>query len=128
MLQDAEVRFKDILVKSIKNTEQDLAFKALCESQNLPYFDLSFASNDWEESFIRDMRLRLTEGWDLSDKQAETLFKIVKSLTEPATDKQIKYLRRLGYEGDFALLTKQTASREIDMIAPTYNKMRNKNE
>ena len=116
VLQDAEVRFKDILVKSIKNREKDEAFKALCEAQNLPYFDLSFAANTWEESFIRDMRLRLTEGRDLTERQADTLFKIVKGMTEPATDKQINYLRRLGYRGDFGLLTKQTASREIDML------------
>jgi hypothetical protein len=116
VLQDAEVRFKDILVESIKNRERDEAFKALCEAQNLPYFDLSFAANTWEESFIRDMRLRLTEGRDLTEKQAETLWKIVKGMTEPATDRQINYLRRLGYRGDFGLLTKQTASREIDML------------
>jgi hypothetical protein len=117
VLADAEVRFKDILAKSVQNKAQDEAFKALCESQNLPYFDLSFAASTWEESFIRDMRLRITEGRNLTDKQADTLWNIVKGMTEPATEKQINYLRSLGYRGDYALLTKQTASREIQMIA-----------
>tara|TARA_Y100001937_G_C7121676_1_gene332914 strand:- start:306 stop:1466 length:1161 start_codon:yes stop_codon:yes gene_type:complete len=117
VLADAEVRFKDILAKSVQNKAQDEAFKALCESQDLPYFDLSFAASIWEESFIRDMRLRITEGRNLTDKQADTLWNIVKGMTEPATEKQINYLRSLGYRGDYALLTKQTASREIQMIA-----------
>ena len=117
VLADAEVRFKDILAKSVQNKAQDEAFKALCDSQDLPYFDLSFAASKWEESFIRDMRLRITEGRNLTDKQADTLWNIVKGMTEPATEKQINYLRSLGYRGDYALLTKQTASREIQMIA-----------
>ena len=88
-----------------------------------PYCDKSFATNDWEESFISDMRLALTSGRRLSDRQATTLLKLVNRATQPASDKQINYLRRLGYEGDFALLTKQTASVEIDILV-----RRNKNE
>ena len=91
--------------------------------EGYPYFDKSFAISSWEESFIRDMRLALTDRRGLSDKQAATLLKIVNRATEPASDKQINYLRRLGYEGDFALLTKRTASVEIDELV-----RRNKNE
>jgi hypothetical protein len=116
VLSDAEVRFKDILAKSVQNKAQDEAFEAVCDAQGLPYFDLSFAANEWEESFIRDMRLRITEGRNLTDKQADTLWKIVKGMTAPATEKQINYLRSLGYQGDYALLTKQTASREIQIM------------
>ena len=68
--------------------------------------------------------MALTEGRLLSDRQASTLLKIVNRQSEPASEKQINYLRRLGYTGDYALLTKKTASVEIDLLV----KERNNNE
>lgn len=114
ILKEADIKFKDAVKEEFANKAEDSAFGALCDNMGYPYFDKSFATNDWEESFIKDMRLRLTTGRELSEKQANTLLKLVNRATEPASDKQINYLRRLGYEGDFALLTKQTASVEID--------------
>ena len=114
ILKEADIKFKDAVKEEFANKAEDSAFGALCDNMGYPYFDNSFATNDWEESFIKDMRLRLTTGRELSEKQANTLLKLVNRATEPASDKQINYLRRLGYEGDFALLTKQTASVEID--------------
>ena len=60
--------------------------------------------------------MALTEGRLLSDRQASTLLKIVNRQSDSATEKQINYLRRLGYTGDYALLTKKTASVEIDLL------------
>ena len=123
ILAESSIKFKDAVKEEFANKAQDSAFGALCENMGYPYFDKSFATNDWEESFISDMRLALTSGRRLSDRQATTLLKLVNRATQPASDKQINYLRRLGYEGDFALLTKQTASVEIDILV-----RRNKNE
>lgn len=123
ILEESSIKFKDAIKAEFTNKAEDSAFGALCENMGYPYFDKSFATNEWEESFIKDMRLALTSGVVLSEKQADTLLKLVNRTTEPASDKQINYLRRLGYEGDFALLTKQTASVEIDELV-----RRNKNE
>jgi len=123
ILEESSIKFKDAVKEEFANKAEDSAFGALCTNMGYPYFDKSFATNEWEESFIKDMRLRLTAGRELSEKQADTLLKLVNRSTEPASDKQINYLRRLGYEGDFALLTKQTASVEIDELV-----RRNKNE
>tara|TARA_A100001201_G_scaffold24269_1_gene27475 strand:- start:4306 stop:5475 length:1170 start_codon:yes stop_codon:yes gene_type:complete len=123
IIEESSIKFKDAVKDEFKSKAEDSAFAKLCEMEGYPYFDKSFAISSWEESFIRDMRLALTDRRGLSDKQAATLLKIVNRATEPASDKQINYLRRLGYEGDFALLTKRTASVEIDELV-----RRNKNE
>jgi len=116
VLQSADIKFKDAIKKSIDDSAENSAFARLCEAHGYPYFDDSFASNQWEASFISDMRLALTEGRLLSERQASTLFKIVNRQSEPATEKQLNYLRRLGYTGDYALLTKKIASVEIDIL------------
>lgn len=116
VLQNADIKFKDAVKKSIDNNVENTAFARLCEAHGYPYFDDGFASNEWEASFIKDMRMALTEGRLLSDRQASTLLKIVNRQSDSATEKQINYLRRLGYTGDYALLTKKTASVEIDLL------------
>ena len=116
LLAQSEVKFKDAIKSSIDNADENQAFARLCEAQGFPYFDETFATNTWEASFIKDMQNALTQGRLLSDRQSQTLLKIVRRRDEPATEKQINYLRRLGYAGDYALLTKQTASTEIDYL------------
>jgi len=114
VLQDATPKFSRALSESILQSKEDREFKRLCESKAIPYFDMSFASNDWEADFIKRMRLRITEGQAVSKKQSDVLVRIVNQRKEMATEKQINYLKTLGYKGDFALLTKNSASKEID--------------
>ena len=121
VLQNADIKFKDAVKKSIDDNVENNAFARLCEAHGYPYFDDGFASNQWEASFISDMRMALTEGRLLSDRQASTLLKIVNRQSDSATEKQINYLRRLGYTGDYALLTKKTASVEIDLLRRNNN-------
>ena len=82
----------------------------------MPYFDASFASTEWEASFIKRMQVRLIEGDIISPKQEKVLIKIVNNQKEMASEKQINYLKSLKYEGDYGLLTKNVASKEIERL------------
>tara|TARA_R110000751_G_scaffold54988_2_gene118038 strand:+ start:2039 stop:3148 length:1110 start_codon:yes stop_codon:yes gene_type:complete len=116
VLQTATVKFNHKLAGAMLETKENSAFSRLCESKSMPYFDISFASNEWEADFIKRMRVRLTDGDTISPKQQTVLIRIVKNQKEMATEKQINYLKSLKYEADFALLTKNAASKEIDRL------------
>ena len=72
--------------------------------------------NTWEQSFLRDMKDRLNNGKDLTDRQLGKIRSIINPNEErPATEKQLRFLRHLGYEGD-ENITLQVASREIERL------------
>tara|TARA_R110002050_G_scaffold257245_1_gene396368 strand:+ start:5321 stop:6421 length:1101 start_codon:yes stop_codon:yes gene_type:complete len=116
VLEDASPKFNRALAKSILGKKKDMAFMKICENRQISYFDVSFASNEWEAEFIKRMRLRVIDGEFISDKQSEVLLKIVKNHSEMASEKQINYLKHLKYEGDYGLLTKNVASKEIERL------------
>jgi hypothetical protein len=62
------------------------------------------------------MKSRLINYRDPTEKQLETLMNILQRDNEAASQKQIAYLRNLGYQGDYATLTKTSASKAIDEI------------
>ena len=68
--------------------------------------------------FVRDMKNRFTTvTHDPSDAQLRKLGEILQGST-PATPKQIRYLLRLGYEGEVEGLGKTDASKLItELIA-----------
>ena len=78
---------------------------------DLPTFDSRHAKNQWELTFLRDMKVRLSNRESLTNAQVNTLYRIVNN-TEPVTDKQLAYLKTLGYEGNKPT-TKAEASRLI---------------
>ena len=78
---------------------------------DLPTFDSRYAKNQWELTFLRDMKVRLSNRESLTNAQVNTLYRIVNN-TEPVTDKQLAYLKALGYEGNEPT-TKAEASRLI---------------
>ena len=78
---------------------------------DLPIFDSRHAKNQWELTFLRDMKVRLSNRESLTSAQVNTLYRIVNN-TEPVTDKQLAYLKSLGYEGNEPT-TKAEASRLI---------------
>jgi len=116
VLKSSSIKFNDKLAGAILETKENSAFKLLCEKKCMPYFDASFASTEWEASFIKRMQVRLIEGDIISPKQEKVLIKIVNNQKEMASEKQINYLKSLKYEGDYGLLTKNVASKEIDRL------------
>ena len=79
---------------------------------DLPFVDDEMGKNDWERKFIRDVRSRLINGSQLSERQLQRLLMII----EPdaghaplATYKQVGYIKKLGGEAEEGL-TKQQAS------------------
>ena len=88
------------------------SFKNMCGFYGIPVFDDSFASTPWEAEFLNSIRVRLTNRHELSNAQLNTLKQIMSE--NPPTDKQVKYLRDLGWEEEIP--SKQFASRKIKEI------------
>ena len=86
-------------------------FRNMCEFHGLPVFTADMGSTEWELRFLRDIRRRLESGQELSAAQMRGLKEIIE--TKP-TEKQIKYLRDLGWEGEIP--TKRFASKKIKEI------------
>ena len=88
------------------------AFEHMCSFYGIPVFDESFAGNDWEREFLTNIKYTLTQQKELSARQLEQCRNIFE-VSEP-TDKQVRYLRALGYEGEIP--SKRFASRKIKEI------------
>ena len=86
-----------------------------------PVFDaFEDGINSWERGFLRDMKRLFTRGGEPTVKQAERLKEILLTRkTTKATEPQLNFLKGLGYEGDMTLLTKQQASKEIEVLKKT---------
>ena len=89
-------------------------FENMCGYYGIPTFNESFASNTWETNFLADIKMKLTEERELTNGQLQKLRKILDQ--DSATEKQIAYLKDLGYEDDFDKLTKRQASWEINRL------------
>lgn len=82
----------------------------MLEYYGLSNFDeFSVGLDDWSTNFLDNMRRRLGRAGELTDGQ---LSKLAEILT-PATEKQLKYLQSLGYEGNIQL-SKRQASNTIE--------------
>jgi len=90
------------------NNQEVEEFKNMCDYYGIPAYDGSFPISVWESTFLLDIRTRLSRGKELSSNQLQTLKKIC--VVEKATEKQIKYLKGLGYEEDTSNLSKRIAS------------------
>ena len=90
-----------------KNNED---FVNLCGYYGIPVFDDSFAGNDWERTFLADIKSQLLKDKPMTDRQLNTLKRVLD--TDRATVKQLNYLRALGYDGSDTI-SKREASRLI---------------
>ena len=89
---------------------QNEIFEKNCDFFGLPTFDVdNDSSNDWEKRFLRDMKSRIIRDLTLTNKQFQTLQGILTGEGPTATDRQLRYLAKLGvqFEGP---LTKKKAS------------------
>ena len=82
-----------------------------CGLYNIPVFGVDHAGNDWEIDFLVSIRRLFESKGTLSHNQAVSLRDI---MNNAPTEKQINYLRDLGYDGEIP--TKLFASRKIKEI------------
>ena len=92
-----------------------LAFVKTLLDMGIPDFGPENGNNDWEKSFLVEMREKLVSDAYLSNKQRNRIITIVKRSNELATDAQLAYIRKLGGNPKDGL-TKNAASKLIDQI------------
>lgn len=108
---DLEKRTQEMLRMQSQNVQvkKQNSFEEKCNYFGIPVFDSDWGFTTWDKNFLGDMKRILAKGRDLSHRQQETLIKVLKRNT--ATEKQMKYLQSLGYEGP--LVSKNKASQLI---------------
>jgi len=87
-------------------------FENMCGYYGIPVFDESMAGNDWEREFLSSIKEQLLAGKTMSNRQLNTLRRVL--VQDKATEKQINYLRSLGFTGETSTLTKLQASKLIE--------------
>ena len=88
------------------------SFEDMCGFYGIPVFDETFANNEWEREFLVSIKYQLTDQRELTSRQLNTCKQIFDE--SPATDKQIKYLKALGYDGEVP--SKRWASKKISEL------------
>ena len=86
------------IANEMRNDIEDKDFVIGCEYYGIEPFAITDAKNSWERSFLRDMVKHISNQRELSDRQFETLRKILFGNNNPATTKQLSYLAKLGVE------------------------------
>ena len=106
-------RQKDLEAQKIKAnlvlSEQSQEFDFACANYGIEPFDASLASNNWETTFLVDIKEKMINKRSLSLNQLTKLRDIL--LRNKPTQKQLEYLKDLGYEGK--VTTKKQASEKI---------------
>ena len=109
---------RNLIVQGLNDQENDPIFAEACDYYGVRMFFPEEAQNSWEEGYLRQMKRLMLDREALSDKQYEKLVSILTGQntwnTAEATENQIRFLIRLGYDGETATLKKGEAS---DLIA-----------
>ena len=74
------------------------------------------ASNQWESRFLYDMEIRVRNKNELTERQLESLMKVINRYNDKPTERQVNYLRALGYDGDINSLLRGQVSKLIDEL------------
>ena len=93
----------------------DEALMEACRYYDIPAFTIDMGKNAWENKFLNDMRNRIVNRRELSENQLNALLNIIDPTSTnevEATDKQVRYIKRLGGEVPDGL-TKSEASEMI---------------
>ena len=96
----------------------DTALIEACSYYDIPLFTTDMGGNSWEIGFLHDMRNRIIRRNELSEKQLNTLMRIIapdSAVDIKATSKQLRYIVRLGGECEDEI-TKSQASELIESL------------
>lgn len=116
-MAEQEREQKAILIQHQMEQDETLSsnnaeFENLCGYYGIPVFSAEMAGNDWERQFFASIKKQMLKGKTLSERQLAILQRTFTK--EKATNKQINYLRSLGYTGETVDLTKIEASKLIE--------------
>jgi len=111
-----KIKRREQIVINLKNSQENPRFVESCEYYGIPPFipeEIGF--DDWTIGFLRNIKLSMTKGKELTEKQITKVWEVLdrKGKAPVATEAQKNYLQRLGYDGDIDELTKSEASRLI---------------
>ena len=79
---------KDKLRLISSDDREEAAFIKRCDYTGWPHFTTDIGTNAWEKEFLMSMRSNFINGYDLSEKQAETLNNILHRPDKEATERQ----------------------------------------
>ena len=90
---------------------QQKNFETLCEYYDIPTFANTDATSRWEQDFLHNIKGRMCNDKDLTDKQLNKLMTILKNTAwlNKASTRQLKYIKDLGGSID-GIETKKDAS------------------
>ena len=104
-------------IRQAIHEEQRLAeLKDGCDYFDIPVFSSEMATNDWEKRFLFDMEIRIRKKNELTDRQLESLMNVINRYNDKATERQVNYLRALGYDEETESLTRGQVSKLIDEL------------
>ena len=112
--EDKKLLQLDFLVNQ-KNVDEQKKFEMWCDYYAIPVFDTKdFEGNAWEFRFVKDIRSRLLQGYQIHDGSVKKLLEVLGRKESPASEKQIKFMVDLGIDEDIATkATKLEASKMI---------------
>tara|TARA_R100000734_G_scaffold17903_1_gene14396 strand:- start:587 stop:1714 length:1128 start_codon:yes stop_codon:yes gene_type:complete len=115
-LHNEEYRKQIALRNSVLREKKEHEFREACEYMDIPVFKPDMGINTWEKRFLTDMESRIIRRRELSERQVSKLIGIVNRYNDKPTERQVNYLRVLGYEGETESLTKGEISELIDRM------------
>ena len=102
--------------KAVYEEQRQAELKDGCDYYDIPLFNKEMASNGWESRFLFDMEVRVRGRKELTERQLESLMKIIHRYNDKPTERQVNYLRALGYDGEIESLTRGKVSKLIDEL------------
>lgn len=115
-LKNEEYRKQAAIRNSVLRERKQHEFVESCEYFDIPVFTIDMALNNWEKRFLTDMEGRILRRRELSERQVDKVKSIYERYNDKPTERQVNYLRALGYDGDISELTKGRVSALIDEL------------
>ena len=115
-LKNEEYRKQIAIRNSVLREKKEAEFQESCKYFDIPVFNPEMGINSWEKRFLTDMETRVLKRRPLSPKQFEKIKTILNRYNDKQTERQVNYLRSLGYEGDIEELSKGQVSKLIDEL------------
>jgi len=115
-LKNEEYRKQIAIRNSVLREKKEHEFHDACEYFDIPVFNPEMGINQWEKRFLTDMESRVIRRRDLSPRQVVKLKAIINRYNDKPTERQVNYLRALGYDGEIKSLTRGNVSKLIDEL------------
>tara|TARA_R100000908_G_C3754650_1_gene148955 strand:+ start:2354 stop:3472 length:1119 start_codon:yes stop_codon:yes gene_type:complete len=115
-LKNEEYRKQIQIRNSVLREKKEHEFAESCRYFDIPVFNSDMGINTWEKRFLTDMESRIIRRRELSQRQVSKLKTIIGRYNDKPTERQVNYLRALGYEDDISELTKGKVSSLIDEL------------